>query len=67
MDRVDRNIHTQNIERTWRSLREFLPLGLRLNDLRQWVVEFEYSFNNEINNTASRFELIINALRVDNN
>ncbi|KAG0421705.1 hypothetical protein DMUE_6269, partial [Dictyocoela muelleri] len=40
-------IHTNNIERLWRSLKEFLPKNLMLENLKNYVKNFEYLKNIE--------------------
>lgn len=56
-------IHTNNIERTWRSLREWLPYNITEENVNLKLKDFEFEFNNKISSTSERFENLIIKLR----
>ncbi|KAG0421362.1 hypothetical protein DMUE_6297, partial [Dictyocoela muelleri] len=57
-------IHTNNIERLWRSLKEFLPKNLGLENLQKYVKKFEYLKNYDALKPDLRLTHLLNALKI---
>ena len=59
--------HSNNIERIWRSLREWLPLNLSEGSVGVRLKWFEAEHNMDINSVEKRFDFVISALKIDLN
>lgn len=65
VDVNDRSIHTNTIERLWRSLKEFLPKNILFEEIATKIKEFEVFYNLKKKSTNQRFTLICQFLEED--
>ncbi len=63
VDSNDRTIHTNKIERLWRSLKSTLKKNLVLEDIVTAVKEFEHFYNLKSKTTSARYDLLIEAIK----
>jgi transposase len=60
-------VHTNNIERLWRDLKEKVPSGLGLERLEIWIKEYEILRNFDLLQLNERYSALIFALQHDLN
>lgn len=63
VSRDDNNVHTNNIERLWRSLREFLPKNITFDNIIKKVKLFQIFKEFESFSVMERFDCIINFIK----
>jgi hypothetical protein len=62
VDLVNREIHTQHVERVWRSLKESIPKGIRKGDLVDYIYTFIYKRNLPTSQSLGRFDTLVNTI-----
>jgi hypothetical protein len=60
---IDRRIHTQNIERIWRSLKSFMPKSIKANKKNEYLIQFLFERRNNNGNKLDRFEKFIDIVK----
>ena len=65
VDPADQTIHTQTVERMWRSLKSILPKGTKQEHRGGYLAEFMFKQRNKwyTLNAGQRIEVILNALK----
>jgi transposase-like protein len=63
VDPVNREIHTQHVERVWRSLKESIPKGIRKGDLVDYMCTFIYKRDLPTSKLLSRFNSLVNTIK----
>ena len=64
VDPVDRSIHTQHVERVWRSLKEVIPKGSRRDYLLEYVDEFIYKRELPTKRLLERFNRLVDTIKM---
>jgi hypothetical protein len=60
---VNREIHTQHVERVWRSLKESIPKGIRKGDLVDYMCTFIYKRDLPTSKLLSSFNSLVNTIK----
>ena len=63
VDPNNRNVHTQKVERMWRSLKESVPKGTRKDDVELYLNQFLYFRRFNIPTPFERFHLVLELIR----
>lgn len=64
VDSINPNIHTQNIERFWRSLKESLPQSNSFDRLQLHVNRFVFEYNLKLRNAGEIFQCYLNLNKI---
>jgi hypothetical protein len=57
-------IHSNNIEMTWRTLRESIPINISEEIVKEKLKKFVMEFNEKIKRVSEKFEFILHVLRI---
>lgn len=64
VDRNNREIHTQNIERFWRTLKEKLPTVNSFELLKKHVNRIVFEYNERFNNSSEKFDFYLSLIKI---
>ena len=63
VDPVDRRIHTNTIERCWRSLKEYIPKSIPESGYEEYVMSFLYKKELDKEKELDKFDFVVNMIR----